>query len=69
MRHFIDFLSCIEINYQKEYKKRRKYCMEMINQLAEGMEKKPKELEVINNIQIHSLGNFNFQEMIGIERD
>jgi len=38
---------------KKEYKKRKRYCTDMINQLSEGMEKKPREIE----------------EMIGIERD
>lgn len=32
--------------FQKEYKKRKRFCMDMINQLAEVMEKKPKEIEV-----------------------
>ena len=39
--------------FQKEYKKRKRMCMDIISQLAENMDKKVKEVE----------------EMIGIEKD
>ena len=42
--------------------------MEIINQLAEGMDKKPRELEVNKFNQSYEI-ILNIQEMIGIERD